>query len=310
MKKSPFLLFIFVVVLIFPLIVTAQTAMRDVVYLKNGNIIKGTILGIVPNESLRIETLDGSIYNYTMSDVDKITKESYQPAAVAASAIEELQGASFSLYGGSSATIGNFSEEGETWQIWTDNIFNSSLFQNPGFSRSGSARGGLVFGLQFVTGGTIGWVINAAYTENEVSHAPAWRDPNGSSVDLSTDKWKSFLALTGIKFGTDNSTAVNFFFAPLVGVLFSNSPEIKANLSNPSYSYIVDLKPTSAKALAYGAQCEFTFWHYLTAGARFVMSNPKYTITCESAFGATTQNCTIDHTQKILLLFGYAGISF
>lgn len=48
---------------------------RDVVYLKNGSVVKGTITEQIPNQSLKMETSDGSIFVYQMSEVDKITKE-------------------------------------------------------------------------------------------------------------------------------------------------------------------------------------------------------------------------------------------
>jgi predicted small secreted protein len=56
-------------------IVFAQTNFQDVVYLKNGSVVRGTIIEQVPNESLKIETADGSFFVYTISEVKKITKE-------------------------------------------------------------------------------------------------------------------------------------------------------------------------------------------------------------------------------------------
>ena len=61
--------------------VSAQ-AMKEVVHLKNGSIIKGTIIEQVPNESLKIQTADGSIFVYNISEVQKITKEEVKPAYV------------------------------------------------------------------------------------------------------------------------------------------------------------------------------------------------------------------------------------
>ena len=49
--------------------------LQDVVYLKNGSIIRGTIIEQVPNESLKILTGDGSIFVYEMSQIQKMTKE-------------------------------------------------------------------------------------------------------------------------------------------------------------------------------------------------------------------------------------------
>ncbi len=49
---------------------------QEVVYLKNGSVIRGTIIEQIPNSSLKIQTNDGSIFAYEMNEVEKITKES------------------------------------------------------------------------------------------------------------------------------------------------------------------------------------------------------------------------------------------
>ncbi|MBK9628897.1 MAG: hypothetical protein IPO56_14710 [Flavobacteriales bacterium] len=48
---------------------------QDVVYLKNGSVIRGMIVEQVPNVSMKIMTADGSIFVYEMEQVSKITKE-------------------------------------------------------------------------------------------------------------------------------------------------------------------------------------------------------------------------------------------
>ena len=53
----------------------AQKITQDVIYLKNGNVIRGVIVEQIPNKSFKIETLDGSILSYDIGDVEKITKE-------------------------------------------------------------------------------------------------------------------------------------------------------------------------------------------------------------------------------------------
>lgn len=71
MKKVILSLIIFITA---SLSVSAQS-MQEAVYLKNGSIIKGIVIEQIPNESLKIQTADGSIYVYQMSDVQKIAKE-------------------------------------------------------------------------------------------------------------------------------------------------------------------------------------------------------------------------------------------
>jgi hypothetical protein len=58
----------------------AQGRMQDVVYLKNGSIIKGIVLEQVPGQSLKIQTRDGSIFVYNMNDVTRIVKEGIDAA--------------------------------------------------------------------------------------------------------------------------------------------------------------------------------------------------------------------------------------
>ena len=51
---------------------------QEVVYLKNGSIVRGVIIEQIPNASLKIQTADGSIFAYKMEEVEKITKEAVQ----------------------------------------------------------------------------------------------------------------------------------------------------------------------------------------------------------------------------------------
>jgi hypothetical protein len=53
----------------------AQQYQRDVVHLRNGSIIRGVIIEQVPNQSLRIETADGSVFVYSFDEIERITRE-------------------------------------------------------------------------------------------------------------------------------------------------------------------------------------------------------------------------------------------
>lgn len=48
---------------------------QDVVYLKNGSIIRGIIIEQVPNQSIKIETPDRNVFVYKMDEIEKMTKE-------------------------------------------------------------------------------------------------------------------------------------------------------------------------------------------------------------------------------------------
>jgi hypothetical protein len=49
--------------------------MEDVVYLKNGSIIRGIIIEQVPNQSIKIQTKDRNVFVFKYDEIEKITKE-------------------------------------------------------------------------------------------------------------------------------------------------------------------------------------------------------------------------------------------
>lgn len=50
-------------------------AYTEVLYLKNGSILKGLIIENVPEKSVKLQTKDGSIFVYQYNEIEKITKE-------------------------------------------------------------------------------------------------------------------------------------------------------------------------------------------------------------------------------------------
>jgi len=67
--------FVLVITLFISSFCYAQSNLIDVVYLKNGSMIRGIIIEQVPNQSLKIRTSDGSVFVYNISDVEKMTRE-------------------------------------------------------------------------------------------------------------------------------------------------------------------------------------------------------------------------------------------
>jgi hypothetical protein len=53
----------------------AQQDLQDVVYLKNGSVIRGLITQQIPNKTLTIQTTDGNVFVWAVDDIEKITKE-------------------------------------------------------------------------------------------------------------------------------------------------------------------------------------------------------------------------------------------
>lgn len=72
MKNTITLLF-----LIISLSLNAQNQTRDVLYLKSGSVIKGTITEMNPNTGIKIKTADGSVFVYKMEEIIKTEKEEF-----------------------------------------------------------------------------------------------------------------------------------------------------------------------------------------------------------------------------------------
>ncbi len=52
--------------------------LKDAVHLKNGGLIYGSILEIIPDSTIKVQTAEGSIFIYRMDEIEKITKEQMQ----------------------------------------------------------------------------------------------------------------------------------------------------------------------------------------------------------------------------------------
>lgn len=53
------------------------SAQSDVLYLKNGSRIKGSVLEMDPTNGVKIQTSDGSLFVYSMSEVDHVSKDNW-----------------------------------------------------------------------------------------------------------------------------------------------------------------------------------------------------------------------------------------
>ena len=60
----------------------ATQQMEDVGYLKDGGIVRGTIIEQRPGESLRIQARDGNVFRYAMDQIERIAKEPIPAAAL------------------------------------------------------------------------------------------------------------------------------------------------------------------------------------------------------------------------------------
>lgn len=71
--------FIFAAIFLCAGISLSAQDLPEIVYLKNGNLIRGKIVKLVPNKSLEIKSGDGKIYSYQMSEIIRIERNLSAP---------------------------------------------------------------------------------------------------------------------------------------------------------------------------------------------------------------------------------------
>jgi hypothetical protein len=167
------------------------------------------------------------------------------------------------------------------------------------------AKTGWFAGIQFVTGGTVGWIIEGIYSQNKLDLPMSWTTIPGKYDWVG---WSSILALTGIKIGTDNSSGTNFFIAPLVGALFGTSPKLDFTPAGSSTS-TTWLDSHTATGFAYGVNAEVVFGGHVTLAAKYVASKPKFKWS-EPPFYTGGPSTDEEFDQNISLLLVSLGVAF
>lgn len=102
----------YLTILLFAFITTssfAQDTYQEVVYLKDGSIIRGVIIEQVPNKIIKIQTADRSVFVYRMDEIEKITKEAI-PGEEKVSSSEKRKGY-IGLTIGASIPLGDFADK-------------------------------------------------------------------------------------------------------------------------------------------------------------------------------------------------------
>ncbi len=66
---------IIIALLLFGNVCLAQENWQDAIFLKNGSVVRGTIVEQVPNKSIKIQLSNGETYQFEMDKIEKMSKE-------------------------------------------------------------------------------------------------------------------------------------------------------------------------------------------------------------------------------------------
>jgi hypothetical protein len=146
--------------------------MEDVVYLKNGSIVRGTIIEQIPNQTIKIQTKDQNVFVFKSDEIEKIVKEK---SASADTDFQPLKNR-FGGYTELNLALGltSYSEQ------MVDNFGQNMGTRN--------VSGGLSFGFKFVGG--------YRFSENVFAGLGLGLDHFPSQYELSDETSVRFLPLT------------------------------------------------------------------------------------------------------------------
>ncbi|MBI1806576.1 MAG: hypothetical protein HYR76_05940 [Ignavibacteria bacterium] len=262
------------------------SGVQDIVYLKNGSIIKGNVVNLIPDSTVKILTADSSVFICRMAEVERITKDSthglssFSLRAQGPPRVSSPPPFKFSLRAGVAAPTGNFAA--------TD-------------STGGAAQTGFLLGgnLRLAVDLTLDWMTDVTMSFNSVN-VQAVSVPAGFTADFGS--WFSIWALTDIRTKMPVSPNVSFFGTGQLGFLFGNSPELTLS-GNGGRATVAS---ASATSFAYGLGGGVLIENKFTVGVRFVHSEPEYTLHASGTGGTVSAKAK----QSTSMMQVTAGIDF
>jgi len=187
----------------------SQTDYQDVVYLKNGSIIRGMIIEQVPNQSLKIETADRNVFVFQMDEIEKITKE---PKVIDRSKTSE-EGAGSFYDKGYQGVI----DAGYAFGVGDFGLDFIKLNIIHGYRANDNFALGIGTGIRY-------------YSDLESIFVPVFAD---FRANFNTSNVSPYLVVNlGYSFNASNDfEGVGLLFSPSIGIMFNTSAKTAVNFS-------------------------------------------------------------------------------
>lgn len=107
----------------------AESVVRDVVKLKDGSVVKGSIIEMTPNQSVQLTTQDGNILVYQMADILEISHEEIAEVSDIDLSQTDNAGEEDDCSKGRLDAISNYDGKGAlTGATWATTLITSPLF--------------------------------------------------------------------------------------------------------------------------------------------------------------------------------------
>ncbi len=292
MKKAALIFLLFIAQLSL-----AQTNFRDVVYLKNGSVIRGIIMEQVPGKSIKIETAEKSLFVFQMDEIEKMVKEQSPEDHVKQNkASSGGKKGYLAILGGPSTPIDDLASK--------DPQNKGAGFANPGalFELSFAYRFGKNFGLAASLRGQSYLVDAQAMAEEIAKSVP------GTRITVESKSWSIAGLLIGGYGSFPISEKFSFDTRLMLGFLSAVSPELTIKASNSFGNSSVTQKSGISSTLAYQAGAGIRFDAgkslCLLANVDYLGAKPEFTNVESSLSNGSTQKDTFSQQ------FGAINVGF
>jgi len=245
-------------------IATNPATPANIVYLKNGSVIKSALIRFIPDSSLTVRTREGILLHYGIKEVSRvgldtapppgITRRGEMPRAALRDETENyphIPRPRFGLHAGLSLPTGDFSSNGES---------------------GGDAGAGYCFGADMYVGEDVGWYTSATLAINTVDQS---KMDIPSSIGTDFGSWSSIWLMSGMRGSTPIGTNTQVYGFGQVGILFGGWPDIHIFYLGQTVSETA----SSSTALGFGFGAGVTYEDKYSLGMRFYGANPEYTVT-------------------------------
>jgi hypothetical protein len=233
---------LFFVVLIISLcasLLSAQASQQDVLYLKNGSIIRGTIIEFIPDKTVKIQTADSSLFVFASSDIEKILKEDVQKTT----------------------QTSMFPKPKERESEVLASLFGGVAI--PGSDLADGAQTGFTVGFQLQSRKKIGILANFSYSSN----------PGSEEANVS-----SFIGVIGVKVSLTEAEKIDVFLAPLFGFYLQRISVEGNSISGSSFAYGGMIGCQLSEHLGFGVKIVGANPSYENGGYTFKLSTSMFHI--------------------------------
>ncbi len=247
---------------------------KDVLYLKNGTVVKGIIVEQKPNDKLKLQVDDETFYVYNMADIDSIAKEEEPDRFDEAAAMPSRPGV-LSVMGGLAFPLGDF---------------GATVGERAGGAKTGF---GLAASYEVPMQTSSFWQFSALFNSNAMDGA-AVAASLGGTYSVTAGSFSTTCLLTGPGLLSPLSETMTFFGAVQLGAMFGSTPEI--TITNGSARAVQT--SASGTAVAFGLLGGFRSGGRLSIGVQYVSGQPKYEVTATGTGGTTVG--TIEQSTALL----------